>query len=198
MAPTGDDDHYRPKDAIAAGVNGALVTGGAGLFAAAIQNSLQKRNVGAWGIFTRGGATITTFTAVGGVYEFSHRAAANLRAKDDHYNNAIGGFLAGSILGIRSGRIPGVLGWGALTAVILSVYEYTGGSLKGFAKDPNVDEYERKEMLRQSRRRPIEETLAEVGEGRSIRPPGYEERRRQRLKETYGIDIHTVSADANA
>jgi hypothetical protein len=31
-----------------------------------------------------------------------------------------------------------------------------------------------------------------------IRPPGYEERRRQRIKEKYGIEINTVSADPDA
>jgi len=36
------------------------------------------------------------------VYEFSRNAAANLREKEDHYNEAIGGFLAGSILGLGS------------------------------------------------------------------------------------------------
>ncbi len=31
----------------------------------------------------------------------------------------------------------------------------------------------------------------------AIHPPGYEERRRQRIKEKYGIEIKTVSADPN-
>ena len=31
---------------------------------------------------------------------------------------------------------------------------------------PGMDEYERKEYLRNNRRRPIEETIADVGEGR--------------------------------
>ncbi|KAK3941301.1 hypothetical protein QBC46DRAFT_382855 [Diplogelasinospora grovesii] len=198
MARKGDEGHYHPKDAVAAGINGSLVAGGAGLFAAAIQNSMQKRNVGAWSVFSRSGGTMLTFAAVGGTYEFTRRAAANLREKDDHYNHAIGGFLAGSILGMRSGRMPRILGMGAFTAVVLAAYEYTGGSLKGFGRDPEVDEYERKEALRKNRRRPLEETIADVGEGRSIRPPGYEERRRERLKEKYGIEINTVSADPNA
>lgn len=40
--------------------------------------------------------------AVGGAFEFTRKASANLREKDDHYNTAIGGFVAGSLLGIRS------------------------------------------------------------------------------------------------
>ncbi|KAK1766450.1 Tim17/Tim22/Tim23/Pmp24 family-domain-containing protein [Phialemonium atrogriseum] len=197
MAPEGDG-HYHPKDAVSAAVTGTIVTGSAGLFVSAIQNSLQKRNVGAWGIFTRTGGTIATFAAVGGAYEFSRNAAANLREKDDHYNAAIGGFLAGSVLGLRTGRIPPMLGWGALTATVLAVYEYTGGALSGSTRDKEVDEFERKEYLRRNRRRPLEETIADVGEGRSIYPPGYEERRRERLKEKYGVDINPVSVDPNA
>lgn len=39
--------------------------------------------------------------AVGGTYEFTRSASANLRERDDSLNTAIGGFLAGSILGLR-------------------------------------------------------------------------------------------------
>ncbi|KAL1875336.1 hypothetical protein VTK73DRAFT_10120 [Phialemonium thermophilum] len=197
---SGEEGHYQPKDAVSTAAKGALVTGGAGLFVAAIQNARQKRNVGAWSVLTRGGGTIATFAAVGGVYDFSRIAAANLREKDDHYNSAIGGFLAGAILGLRTGRMPAVLGWGAVTATVLAIYEYSAAGLKR-VKDQTelgMDEFERKEYLRKNRRRPIEETLAEVGEGRSIKPPGYEERRRQRLKEKYGVEISPVCADPNA
>ncbi|TPX18170.1 uncharacterized protein E0L32_002679 [Thyridium curvatum] len=198
--PSGHDEGYHPKDAVRSAITGALVSGGAGLFASAIQNSLQKQNVGAWGVFTRTGGTIATFAAVGGVFEFSRHAAANLREKDDHYNSGIGGFLAGSILGLRTGRMPRILGYGAFAAVVLAAYDYTGGSLMGYKKDPEVDEYERKEKLRLNRRRPMEETIAELGEGRglAIHPPGFEERRRQRLKEKYGVEINPVSADPAA
>jgi len=64
MAPHGDDAHYHPRDAIADGVKGTLISGGAGLFMAAVQNSLAKQNVGAWGVFTRGGGIITTFGTI--------------------------------------------------------------------------------------------------------------------------------------
>ena len=39
--------------------------------------------------------------AMGGAYEFTKSATANLREKDDTYNPTIGGFFAGSILGLR-------------------------------------------------------------------------------------------------
>ena len=40
--------------------------------------------------------------AMGGFYEFFKNAAANLRQKNDTYNEAIGGFFGGSVLGLRS------------------------------------------------------------------------------------------------
>ncbi|RAL61967.1 hypothetical protein DID88_002456 [Monilinia fructigena] len=140
------------------------------------------------GVFTRTGGTAFMFTAMGGTYEFTKYASANLREKDDTYNSAIGGFLAGSVLGLRFGTTPAVLGFGALTAVVLSAFNYTGGTLGGYKRGPNEDEFERKEHLRRNRRIPVEQTLAELGEGRGIYGPGYDERRRERIKERYGID----------
>lgn len=64
--------------------------------------------------------------------------------------------------------MPAVLGYGAGLAILLGTFDYTGGVLTGYAKDPEVDEYERKEMLRRNRRRPIQETVMELGEGRGI------------------------------
>lgn len=59
-----------------------------------------------------------------------------------------------------------MLGFGAMTAIIMGAYDYGGGVLTGYKNDPEVDEFERKEQLRKNRRRPIEETIAELGEGR--------------------------------
>ena len=61
---------------------------------------------------------------------------------------------------------PAVLGFGAGLAIVQGAFDYTGGKFSGYDKDPNVDEYERKEALRKNRRRPIQETLEELGEGR--------------------------------
>ena len=56
------DNQYHPKDAVKAGLNGAMITGAAGLAVSAIQNTLTKRNVGAWGVFARSGGTIAVFS----------------------------------------------------------------------------------------------------------------------------------------
>lgn len=39
---------------------------------------------------------------MGGAYGFVKTASANLREKHDPYNNALGGFFAGALVGLRS------------------------------------------------------------------------------------------------
>jgi len=103
--------------------------------------------------------------------------------------------------------MPAVLGYGTLAAVLLGAFDFTGGRLQGWNKNPEEDEFERKQYMRKNRRRPIEETIAEVGEGRgemnsrwflstlanlctgAVFAPGYQERRKERIKAAYGIDI---------
>jgi hypothetical protein len=58
------DDQYHPKDAVKAAINGTLITGTAGGLVSAIQNTLTKRNVNAWGVFTRTGGTIAVFGTI--------------------------------------------------------------------------------------------------------------------------------------
>ncbi|KAI9884278.1 MAG: hypothetical protein M1823_003933 [Watsoniomyces obsoletus] len=180
---------YHPKDAIGMALKGGAITTMAGLTLSAVQNSLTKQNVGAWGVFTRTGGVIAIFAAMGSAFEFTKAASANLREKDDSWNPAIGGFVGGAILGLRLRTIPAVLGYGASAALLLGVFDYTGSSFGGYAVDRDVDHVERKEQLRRNRRRPIQETVDELGEGRGVYAPGYQERRRERLKQHYGIDI---------
>ena len=63
---------------------------------------------------------------------------------------------------------PAVLGYGAGLAVILGAFTYTGGKLSGYQRDPTVDEVGRKEYLRKNRRRPVEGTVHNLGEGRGM------------------------------
>lgn len=55
------DHSYHPQDAVRKGAAATAATGGAGLFVSAIQNTLTKQNVNAWGVFTRTGSTIAVF-----------------------------------------------------------------------------------------------------------------------------------------
>ena len=63
MAPIDEAEQevYQPKDAVAEGIRTTLITGGAGLFTSAIQNTLTRQNVSGWGVFTRTGGTIGLF-----------------------------------------------------------------------------------------------------------------------------------------
>ena len=114
--------------------------------------------------------------------------------------------------------MPGVLGYGVAVATVLGIFDYTGGSLQGSGKDPTVDEFEKREKMRKNYRSPAEETFAELGEGRGrlcplhvldhygstwltsvlgIYAPGYAERRRERIKRNYGIDVPVSQPSAS-
>lgn len=62
--------------------------------------------------------------------------------------------------------MPAVMGYGTLTAVVLAAFNFTGGKISGWDREAGVDEYDRKQMLRKNRRRPMEQTIEEIGEGR--------------------------------
>ena len=45
--------------------------------------------------------------AMGGAFEFTRVAAANLREKDDSWNPAVGGFFGGAVAGMKRQYIEG-------------------------------------------------------------------------------------------
>jgi hypothetical protein len=98
-----------------------------------------------------------------------------------------------------------MLGAGAAFSSVLTAYRYTNG-LRGIASsETDEEEVERRENAKKFRRRPLSETIEQMGEGRGrhldllfqgfqltltgIYAPGYEERRRQRLMDKYGVDV---------
>ena len=66
------DHQYHPKDSVKAAINGSMVTGAAGGLVSAIQNTLSRRNVSAWGVFTRTGGTIVVFGKKNALYTLNH------------------------------------------------------------------------------------------------------------------------------
>ena len=107
-----------------------------------------------------------------------------------------------------------MLGAGVAFSTVLTAYRFTNG-LRGVGdiRDQVDDdgEVERREELKKVRRRPLSETLLQLGEGRGmahyhscvhrltmtgIYGPGYEERRRQRLMDKYGIDVKAAQESA--
>ncbi|KAK5050338.1 hypothetical protein LTR84_003619 [Exophiala bonariae] len=188
--PPPADPYYHPQDALGLSTRAIMLTGTAGLFLAAIQNTVTKQNVGAFGVISRFGSTVGIFAAAGGAYQFATSVSANLRQKDDFVNNTIGGAIAGALMGAAKRKAPAV----ALNAFLLG----TAAGVVGFTQastfasagdDPQIDRIAEKDAAKKRFRRPINETINELGEGRGIYGPGYEERRKQRLKENYGIDV---------
>jgi len=184
------DDTYHPKDALERTVHGITYTGAAGLFLAAVQNTVAKENIGAMGVFSRFGKTIGLFAAMGGTFSFVSTASANLREKNDFLNHALGGACAGSLVGLAKRSMPSVAGSALALGAGLAVVSYTGRSMFESSSDsPQLDRLAYKDEAKTRYRRPINETINELGEGRGIYGPGYDERRKQRIKERYGIEI---------
>jgi hypothetical protein len=183
---------YVPHDVIDEAGKTALLGFGSGLFIASVHNALSRRNLGALTVFTRGAPIIGLATAAPTAYTFFSRTSMNLREKDDAWSAAFGGFMSGTILGMPFKRMPIVMAFGGLFAGVQGTLYFLGGRIDSFKEEE--DEFERKEIIRRTTRRPVEQTIAEIGEGRGIRPPGYEERRRERIQEKYGFEINPVKA----
>lgn len=66
-----------------------------------VQEAQLASSVGSQIDFTARQHTDTVTGAMGGAYEFAKTASANLREKDDVWNPTIGGFFAGTMLGLR-------------------------------------------------------------------------------------------------
>lgn len=69
---------------------------------------------------------------------------------------------------ITARTFPALLGYGAALATAMGAFEYTGGSLWGYKKNTDIDEYERRKQLRTNYQTPAEQTFAELGEGRGM------------------------------
>ncbi|KAF9701639.1 hypothetical protein EKO04_000734 [Ascochyta lentis] len=185
---------YHPRDALSNTGSSMLQTTAIGAVIAGVQNTLRKQNVGAMGVLTKSGGTIALFAAAGGAYQFTLDATANLQQKDDCWNEAYAGFAAGATTGIYKRSLPFMLGAGAAFSVAMTAFRYTSGMRGTASGELDDEEVERREAMKKMRRRPLSETLEQLGEGRGIYGPGYEERRRQRLMDKYGIDVKAAQA----
>jgi hypothetical protein len=59
-----------------------------------------------------------------------------------------------------------MLGAGATTAVVMSAFRYTNGFKGTTSAETDEEEVERRENAKKFRRRPISETIEQLGEGR--------------------------------
>lgn len=105
------------------------------------------------------------------------------------------------------------MGLGGFVAATAGTLHLFGGRIDTHRVED--DEFARKEILRRTTRLPVEQTIAELGEGpgtferpftttmrspnnvTEIKGPGYEERRRQRLQEKFGVEINPVKVTAD-
>jgi hypothetical protein len=111
-----------------------------------------------------------------------------------------------SYLMLSARSMTSALGSALLFGSVLGTIAYTGGTILGDRpSEPDMDKAAYKEEMRKRFRRPINELVNEIGEGRGtqqkqtvgysanpgpgIYPPGYEGRRRERVKANYGIDV---------
>jgi len=62
--------------------------------------------------------------------------------------------------------MPSVLGNGVLLGVALAGAQYAGGNLFSQRSDPDEDKFVTKEEIRRRFRRPVNEMINEIGEGR--------------------------------
>lgn len=64
--------------------------------------------------------------------------------------------------------MPSVVGCAIALSVGMGAFNFTGGLIQGYKSRSEVDEYERREQLKKRQRRPIQETINEIGEGRGM------------------------------
>lgn len=187
-----DTEVFKPYNVLDDTAKTGIIGGATGLFLSSVRNALSKTNVGAFSVFTRGAPIIGLAAAAPAAYVFFSRTSMNLREQNDAFSAALGGFAMGSVLGFPTKRMPIVVGMGSGLAIFQGMFYYLGGRYDTWKKED--DEFERKETLRRTTRLPLEQTIAEIGERRGIQPPGYDERRAQRLKDKYGFEVNPVSA----
>eukprot|EP00897_Mesotaenium_endlicherianum_P003973 jgi/Mesen1/3603/ME000020S03135 len=72
------------------------------------------------------GAYGLLFAAIGGVFSFTDAMAEELRGKKDIWNGVYGGAAAGSILGLRVGRLPIGVGAAAAFAAMSAAVDASG------------------------------------------------------------------------
>ncbi|KAI9292578.1 hypothetical protein K502DRAFT_73887 [Neoconidiobolus thromboides FSU 785] len=122
-----------------------------GFLVSAYKNAVQVHNAGALGVFTRTGGDIGYYGVTGVAFAATTCFAQSIREKDDHWNKAIGGAVAGAIAGARSQRI-GKVAFGAFAAgSAMWLYGFCGDSLVGVYQGETGEEWlKRREQFLES------------------------------------------------
>ena len=173
-------DKYVPVDTFSA-TRSALGYGAAfGLLTVATQNAVQKSRVGPLGIITRSGTLWGMIVLVSGSYKFASSVLSNLREKKDTLNEFYAGLVAGAVAGLPTKSLVKAAGWsfagGVITGLVYwsgsivgqlgsSSYAYRGVGVENNFKPKPVDEAQRQGFWDVLRRRPLSQTLEQLGEG---------------------------------
>ena len=64
--------------------------------------------------------------------------------------------------------IPAIIGYGVFVGSVTGAFDYTGGKLSGTPRNPDADRWAEKETERKTYRRPVEDTIAQLGERRGM------------------------------
>lgn len=71
-----------------------------------------------------------TFAAIGGLFAFTDAVAASIRGKKDIWNSALGGAAAGSVIGLRAGKLPVGIGAAAALAACAVIVDAGGQTVR--------------------------------------------------------------------
>ncbi|WFD34662.1 hypothetical protein MCUN1_001503 [Malassezia cuniculi] len=140
-----DKPVFREREALTEALSAGAVSAVAGLFVSAVQNSLQRHQSGALGIFSRTGSTIALFTLVGASFAFTDAYVSNFRRKSDGISGAAGGCASGLVAGAAVRSIPVMAGSCAGLATLIGTFQEAGSSLFNRANAfpapaPKIDE----------------------------------------------------------
>ncbi|ODV90021.1 hypothetical protein CANCADRAFT_99630 [Tortispora caseinolytica NRRL Y-17796] len=146
-----------------------------GLMVASLENSMSKTRTGPLGVFTTYGGSIGYFAALGTSFQFVSSCSANLREKEDGWNETIGGAAAGCVVAFKRRTVGALFGYPLLFATTIGLLQWTGGKLSMgerapmYAPDSVLDtKYEKQGFWEIVHRRPLSQTISELGEGRGI------------------------------
>lgn len=163
--------HNAVFESCRAGVIGALF----GLNLVLVRNSLSPSRTMTAGFKGHAG-TVATFAMVGGAYAFGDAVASNLNERETPLNGAVGGALAGAVLGASlkdfgARTVAKSFGGAALLALTVATFQW------GFDRGHNhsvssvtsekvalTEEHPRQGFWELVQRKPLSQTVAELGD----------------------------------
>ncbi|KAH3674372.1 hypothetical protein WICMUC_003359 [Wickerhamomyces mucosus] len=169
---------YKPINTIQVTNDAIKFATGAGLLTVAAGNAVSNQKLGPLGIITKSGKLWGLMVLVAGTYRFSSASIANLREKSDIWNEFIAGLIAGGITAGPTKSLVKVIGtsWG--TGSLIATIFWTGSFVGDFTNSSTQfrgegleNKFEIKKNVETqgfwdvSRRRPLSQTLQELGQG---------------------------------